>query len=67
MNLECFIVVLRDYIFIIPGAGVEQLALEREEVVLVVFWEPPDFLLVTQAGADLVPSVAGAHLRESSE
>lgn len=62
MNLKCFILILRDYIFIIPGTGMKQLVLEGEKGLLIVFWESPYFLLITQASVYLVPSISRAHL-----
>lgn len=66
MNLKGLVLVLGHDILIIPGAGVQQLALQREEVVLIIFWESPYFLLVAQACTDLIPSVSGADLCEPS-
>ena len=66
MNLESFVLILRNYILIIPRTGMKQLALKGEKVVLIILRESPDFLLVTQAGVYLVPSVAIAYLHESS-
>lgn len=46
----------------VPGAEDSELCLEGKQVVLVILGEGPEFLLVLQADADLLPSIPRADL-----